>query len=214
MPIAGQPKSGSKRNVRKVFLNCPWDEQYKPLMDAMILATLACGFQPVSMKESGPTAPRLKRIWKMLSKCDYSIHDLSRSAGRGEAGNARANMPLELGMAIARMHSQRGAHDWLVLVADGAHYTEYLSDLGGYDPVAHDETPRSVAREVMRWLRGKPSAQPIVTIDTLLGVLPAFTDKRTQQDTIWGDTPWYDLVPLATALLKAPPELQPGRVSG
>jgi hypothetical protein len=208
MPVEIQPTPDPGDRVRRVFLNCPWDDEYKPLLDATILATMACGFVPVSAKESGPTAPRLEKIWEQLTTCGYSIHDLSRSAGRGHADNARANMPLELGMAIARMHAQRrcaDAHDWLVLVAKGAHYTEYVSDLGGYDPISHDKTPPGVARAVMHWLLGRPSAQPIVGLNTLLGVLDAFTDKRKASDTEWAElgTPWRDVRDTATGVLLA-----------
>ena len=49
----------------------------------------------------------------------YSIHDLSRYRGQGDANLARFNMPLELGFAMARRFMDEASHDWLVLVPEG-----------------------------------------------------------------------------------------------
>ena len=32
--------------ARKVFINCPFDEQYKPLFHAAVFAVIDCGFIP------------------------------------------------------------------------------------------------------------------------------------------------------------------------
>ncbi len=103
-----------------VFLNCPYDPEYLSLFDAAVLATACCGFTPRSALESGTVAePRMTRITQAIFKSKYSIHDLTRCTGEGDANLARFNMPLELGIAMARRYlARRGAdrHDWLVMV--------------------------------------------------------------------------------------------------
>lgn len=90
---------------KSVFINCPFDADYAPLFDAIVFATVCCGFMPRSALESGTVSePRLARILQALFSSKYSIHDLSRCAGEGSDNLARFNMPLELGMAMASLH--------------------------------------------------------------------------------------------------------------
>src|ERR1700761_8390529 len=88
---------------KSVFINCPFDADYALLFYAIVFATICCGFIPRSALESGTvTEPRLSRILRTLFSSKYSIHDLSRCTGEGSDNMARFNMPLELGMAMAR----------------------------------------------------------------------------------------------------------------
>ena len=102
---------------KAVFINCPFDAAYLPLFDAILFSIVCCGFMPRSALESGTLAePRLARVASALFSCRYSIHDLSRSTGEGIENLARFNMPLELGMAMARRFMDPDEHDWLLLV--------------------------------------------------------------------------------------------------
>ena len=121
-----------------VFLNCPYDPEYQSRFDAAVLATICCGFTPRSALESGTVAdPRMERIMRAIFESKYSIHDLSRCRGEGDANLARFNMALELGIAMAcRFLSIRATdkHDWLAIVPSGHQYARFISDLGGFDP--------------------------------------------------------------------------------
>lgn len=122
---------------KSVFINCPFDNEFKPLMDAIIFAVACCGFLPRSAYESGSVAvPRMERIIQAIFTSKYSIHDLSRYRGEGEERLARFNMPLELGIAMARRSMQRSKkekHDWFVLVPEGHQYQKVISDLAAFD---------------------------------------------------------------------------------
>src|SRR5579862_2661544 len=98
---------------KSVFINCPFDDEYAALFDAILFATVCCGFIPRSALESGTVAePRLTRILRALFSSKYSIHDLSRCTGQGGDNMARFNMPLELGMAMAsRFIDPENKHD-------------------------------------------------------------------------------------------------------
>jgi hypothetical protein len=112
------------------------------------LAAICCGFTPRSALESGTIAePRMTRITRAIFESKYSIHDLSRCRGEGDANLARFNMPLELGIAMAlRFLKSRVAdqHDWLAMVPIGHQYSRYISDLAGFDPVTHDGSERGL----------------------------------------------------------------------
>jgi hypothetical protein len=187
-----------------VFVNCPFDAEYANLFDAIIFATVCCGFVPRSALESGTVAdPRITRILEPLCSSKYSIHDLSRCRGEGDGRLARFNMPLELGMAMARRHLTRvkaKRHDWLVLVPSGHLYLQFISDLGAFDPKTHDSSVEGVLQPVMVWLASRPDAIRTPTFQEVLAALPNFQAKRRQLATAWGggDIPWRLVLEAAT----------------
>src|SRR6186997_348579 len=96
-PLAGGERPEAETSV---FLNCPFDEMYEDLRDAIVFSAMCCGFIPRIANESGAVAiPRIERICTALHGSFYSIHDLSRCEGEGDQNLARFNMPLELGIA-------------------------------------------------------------------------------------------------------------------
>lgn len=177
--------------ARSVFINCPFDAEYSSLFEAIVFATVCCGFVPRSALESGTVSePRLTRIIRALHGCKYSIHDLSRCSGEGGDNFARFNMPLELGMAMAlRFMDPESEHDWLVLVPEGHSYHRFISDLAAYDPAAHNGSVPGVVVAVMSWLATRKDAVPTVTPKQVLELLPTFQLRRRELDGTWGGYP-------------------------
>src|SRR4051812_21938172 len=144
----------------RVFINCPFDRDFEAILHAIVFTTTCCGFVPRSANESGTGAePRMERIVRTIENSKYSIHDLSRCRGEGDANLARFNMPLELGIAMAQRFGRtrtRRPHDWLLLVPAGHDYNRFLSDLAGYDPSAYDGTAEGVVPHVVGWLTTRP----------------------------------------------------------
>ena len=138
-----------------VFINCPFDGAFIPLLHAIVFTITSCGFVPRSAIELGSgAAPRMERIVRAIEGSRYSIHDFSRCRGEGDANLARFNMPLELGMAMAQRfgRARKGrSHDWLLLVPAGHDYQHFVSDLAGYDPTPYDGTVETVVPAVMAW---------------------------------------------------------------
>jgi len=111
----GAGKLGATRSM-SVFINCPYDDDYRPIFDGVLFRTVCCGFLPGSAIESGCTSvPRMDRITSALLSSKYSIHDLCRCKGEGDDNLARFNMPLELGVCMAQRFGPEGKenHDWL-----------------------------------------------------------------------------------------------------
>jgi len=81
-----------------VFINCPFDTDYQPKLEAITFAVYRCGFYPESaLSEDNALDNRLTKIEDLLSKCKYGIHDISR-VELNLHGYPRFNMPFELGL--------------------------------------------------------------------------------------------------------------------
>lgn len=64
---------------RNVFINCPFDDDYAPILQAVLFVTVLLRFKPrlaTERNDSGET--RLERIRELIEDSKYSIHDLSR----------------------------------------------------------------------------------------------------------------------------------------
>jgi hypothetical protein len=190
--------------AKSVFVNCPFDEMYRPIMDAIVLTLVCCGFHPRSALETGSVSiPRMDRIAHCLLSSRYSIHDLSRCTGDGDRNLARFNMPLELGIAIGQNMRPVGdlqRHDWMLLVPKDHPYVEFVSDLAGYDPKEYDGSVQVVVQRVMGWLLTLPGGIGGLQPSDVLGRLEAFGHARAELTTEWGeDVPWPELVLAARA---------------
>lgn len=185
--------------AKSIFINCPYDKDFEPLFDALVFATVSCGFMPRSALESGSVSDsRMERITRAIFSSKYSIHDLSRCRGEGDEQLARFNMPLELGIAMARRYietDKNEKHDWLLLVPEGHSYVKFVSDLAGFDPLRHDGRVETVVRRVMPWLATRPDALRTPNSKEVLTVLPAFQAEKIKLKENWGeDVPWADIV--------------------
>lgn len=182
-----------------VFINCPFDSEFEPLFDALVFATVCCRFEPRSAIEKlDAGSPRLDRIVRAMFSSKYSIHDLSRCRGEGNDNLARFNMPLELGMAMARAFMASPAHDWLVLIPKGAQYASYISDLAAFDPLVHDGSPSTVVPQVMLWLADRPGAVVPFTPSQVLKALPEYqTEVNTLRREWVTGMRWSDRLSLA-----------------
>jgi len=82
----------------KVFLNLPFDAQHEKIYLALIAGLSALGLTPRCVLEIQPTSARLTRLLRLISSCEYSIHDLSRVQLSPTAPRCpRFNMPFEIG---------------------------------------------------------------------------------------------------------------------
>lgn len=183
-----------------VFINCPFDDRYAELFDSILFTTVCCGFHPRSALESGDASrPRMERIAEAIMSSKYSVHDLTRCTGSGPENLARFNMPLELGMAIARSLAPfSGEHQWIALVPDPHSYKKFVSDLGAYDLPHHDGTPEALIPALVQWLATRQDAIPTPSPRTILVGLSQFQERGRELRFEWGGLPpWESIVQLA-----------------
>lgn len=114
-----RPKRQRPRaSKRTVFLNVPYDRNYESLYLAFIAGLCGFGLIPRATVELTGSERRLDRIIRLIRRCRYSFHDLSRvQVDRTTPSTPRFNMPFELGLAVACVKNQRRTHEWFVFEA-------------------------------------------------------------------------------------------------
>jgi len=149
-----------KLERQSVFLNIPYDTQFKNLYLAYIVSVSAIGFFPrATVGITG--AGRLDRISGLIETCAYSVHDLSRvQLDRNAPRTPRFNMPFELGLAVAWGRANPD-YKWFVFESVDRRLPKSLSDLAGTDPFIHTGTIAGVMREICNVFIS-PSIQPSV----------------------------------------------------
>jgi len=141
---------------QNVFINCPFDGQYKPLLRAMLFTLIYCGLTPRIASERGDSGEvRISKILELIKECKYSIHDLSRMEPLNPGDLPRFNMPFELGLDIGCKESASGQlaqKKSLILERERFRYQRVLSDLSGNDIKDHHGEPERLVRRVRSWL--------------------------------------------------------------
>ncbi len=140
-PVA-TPKNGGATDV---FINVPFDRNYRTLYIALIAGLAMQGFRPRSVLEIPPSKSRLERLRGLIRDCGSSVHDLSRIQRSGTPPVPRFNMPFELGLAIG-LHAD--GHSWFVLERTPYRLQRSLSDLNGIDPLVHGGTAKGILRAI------------------------------------------------------------------
>lgn len=132
-----------------VFLNIPYDDQYADLYQAFIAALCAFGLVPRATLEIPSGERRLDRIFNLMKRCHYSIHDLSRvQLDRNAPRTPRFNMPFELGLLVGWQRTARSSHKSFVFESARRRLQKSLSDLDGTDPLIHNGNVTGVFREL------------------------------------------------------------------
>ena len=142
---------------RNVFVNCPFDEAFYPLLRPLLFTILYLGFRPrIALEASDSGKARLDKILDLIRESKYGIHDLSRCQASKADELYRLNMPFELGLDFGCRIYGRGQlreKKSLVLEAEPFRYKAAISDLSGADIDTHQNEPYKVVAAVRNWLR-------------------------------------------------------------
>jgi len=151
-----------KRNDfdKSVFVNCPFDDDFAPLLQAIVFCLVDCGLQPRLATERGDSSElRLNKILELMKASKYAIHDLSRMAATEVGELSRMNMPFELGVDFGLAEGSKGilaTKEFLVLGEERYEYQAAISDIAGWDIMAHGGEYSEAIRVVRKWLASKP----------------------------------------------------------
>ncbi|MES2767023.1 MAG: hypothetical protein V4642_14205 [Bacteroidota bacterium] len=136
-----------------VFINCPFDEDYRRILRAIIFTIVTCELEPrLASETSDSGAARISKIYELIECSKYSIHDISRIEKRKDP---RFNMPFELGVDIGSRIYGKGKlteKKCLILEAKQYSYQKVLSDLSGNDPYHHNNEPALAVKRVRDWI--------------------------------------------------------------
>lgn len=195
--------------AKGVFINCPFDKDYEPLLRAMVFAIRDLNLKPGSaMHLSDGGQPRINKILELIENCRFSIHDISRTELDPIHGFPRFNVPFELGLDLGCKKYRKSARKeklLLILDIDRERYRTFLSDIAGQDIANHNGSIEALVGIVRDWLR--PYLNPVRTqsgriiyrrFQKFQVELPAYCDKlRWDLDNLsFADFSWavYDWI--------------------
>jgi hypothetical protein len=164
---------------RSVFINCPFDADYEPILKALLFCVMRFGLKPrIATETSNAGETRIAKIERLILDSKFSIHDLSRCQALAAGEHYRMNMPFELGMDFASARFGPGAlrtKQLLVLEEQPYRYQAAISDLAGMDIVHHEGKPDLAMKKVRNWLVGQTVLEN-VGFSRLLGEYEDFQD--------------------------------------
>jgi len=141
---------------KNVFINCPFDKDFEPILQAILFCVIYLGLSPRLATERADSAEnRLDKIREFIENSKYSIHDLSRCQATNKGEHFRLNMPFELGLdyGCRKFYGQgRDKKKLLILEERQYRYQAAISDLSGCDIMAHAGKFDSAIRCVRNWL--------------------------------------------------------------
>jgi hypothetical protein len=196
---------------RNVFINCPFDNDYDEIFNAILFATHRCGFVLRCSKEyEDSSGIRIQNIVELIRQSKYSIHDLSRVTLDETAKLPRFNMPLELGICMGALEfgsKKQKDKKYLVIESDKFRFKQFISDISGQDIKDHNNSTNDAIKIVRNWLSSKttetiPSASKITSqYDRFKKDLPKLCEinEWTPEELTFGEystlvTSWLTLV--------------------
>ena len=61
-----------------VFVNCPFDDDYFPLLRRLLFTVVYCGLDPLISETMDSGQVRLSKIADLIERAEFCVHDLSR----------------------------------------------------------------------------------------------------------------------------------------
>ena len=138
-----------------MFINCPFDERYHPLLRPLLFIILYLEYEPrIASESSDSLETRIDKICALINTSQYSIHDLSRIRSSQKDEFYRMNMPFELGIEYGARtfgDSTLKRKRCLILEKERFDLPKALSDLAGVDIKSHGDQPQRLVEAVRNW---------------------------------------------------------------
>ncbi len=156
--IISSLKANDKNDIPKierrydVFINCPFDQTYKPLFEAILFSVYMCGYRPRCAREADNSGEvRIEKINRIIQDCDIGIHDISRTELDKKNKLPRFNMPFELGLFLgvkASYSTNKRKSLCIIFDKEDYRFQKFISDIAGQDIKSHDNNPLEIIRHV------------------------------------------------------------------
>jgi hypothetical protein len=144
---------------RSVFLNCPFDDEYLPLLRPILFFIFDLGLKPrIALERLDSGRPRIEKIISLIGESKYAVHDLSRLKAKEAGEYYRLNMPFELGLEVGcRLFSggRWAEKKCLILEAERYRYQAAISDMSNSDIAIHGNDPIEASLQVRNWLNNE-----------------------------------------------------------
>jgi hypothetical protein len=123
----------ARMRKRDVFINCPFDDVYKPIFEGIVFTVYSIGFVArCALEVDDASEARLSKIVRIIEQCSFGIHDISSVGLGANTSLPRFNMPLELGLYLGckffgtTAQRRKGC---LVLDSEPYRYAQFTRDL-------------------------------------------------------------------------------------
>jgi len=170
-----------------VFINCPFDAEYHPILNAIVFAIFDCGFIPrCALEEEDASQIRIEKIYSIIANCKYGIHDISRVEIDSNTGLPRFNMPLELGFFLGAKkfgNDKQHRKKCIILDKEEYRYRNLISDISGQDIRSHNNDPYEVINIVRNWLRTASGRKTIPSGSIIIDRYKKFNEDLPQMCT-------------------------------
>ncbi len=185
-----------------VFINCPFDDEYRSLLRPLLFTIIYLGFTPrIALERSDSLELRLNKISELIQRSKYSIHDLSRLQAGSEGEYYRLNMSFELGIDYgSRLYGSNQLSEKKCLIVENSRfdYTRALSDLAGVDIKSYHDDPIKLVRQVRNWFVEtvglKGVAAPRKIWYSFNDFMSDFYDEREAEGFSKDDLAWMPVV--------------------
>lgn len=197
-------------NNNHVFINCPFDSEYVPLLRAMLFTIIYLDYKPFISQTISSAQVRNNQIKQYIRSCRYGIHDLSRCHCMHKDDLPRFNMPYELGLDIGAsefgpisLRSKR----ILILEKEKYFYQKVISDISGQDIFNHDDNPKLLIKSIRDWFSNNTDSL-IISYNNIWDAYNQFTEdlflNNNQQNdlTTFNELTIGDYIKLATLWTK------------
>lgn len=176
------PRPGYKD---RVFINCPFDRQYEPLLKAIVFAVFDCGFVPrCALEESDSAVIRVEKLYRLIKSAQYAIHDISRTEIKSKNDLPRFNMSFELGVFLGAKKygdTEQRKKKCLILDKHRHRYQKFISDISGQDIKEHKNDARKAVKAVRNWLNGyHHHSQPLPGAEAIWNRYEVFQSELPQ----------------------------------
>lgn len=139
-----------------VFINCPFDDAFVPIRNAIVFAIYDCGFIPrCALEEDNGGNVRFDKIQRIIAECKFGVHDISRTELDAHNNLPRFNMPLELGVFLGAKRygvPDQRRKNCLILDREQYRYQQFISDVAGQDIRSHNGEPQRAIGLIRAWL--------------------------------------------------------------
>lgn len=136
-----------------VFINCPFTEDYRLILEAIVFTICDCGFAPrCALETIDDGEVRLEKIFRLIKECRFGIHDISCVELDPSSKLPRFNMAFEMGLFLGAKRYGRMNKSCLILDSHRYRYLTCISDLRGHDVSFRGNKDVDVIAPVRHWL--------------------------------------------------------------
>lgn len=141
---------------QSIFINCPFDKDYEPILQAILFCVIYLGFNPrLATERANAAENRIDKISELIQSSKYSIHDLSRCRAKKAGEYFRLNMPFELGIDYGCRRFLGNKYldkKFLILEQERYRFQAAISDIAGCDIEPHGGNYQKAIEKVRNWL--------------------------------------------------------------